>query len=196
MAAVTSPAAGMYTRRMPLRCLRTLAVCALLLPSLPASLLAAPAQDPVKALDLIRPQRVQQARGFEVPTPAGGLLKLSDYRGKVVFLNFWATWCPPCKEEMPALERLHRRFGPKGLAVLAISTDPDGASVVVPFVKQNALTFPVALDPRGEVTALYGVRALPATIIIDRQGNLALIALGPRGWDDPPARALFESLLR
>jgi peroxiredoxin len=74
--------------------------------------------------------------------------------------------------------------------------DSEGASTVLPFVKRHGLTFPVALDTRGEVAGLYGVRALPATMIVDRQGNLAFIALGPRQWDGPPARSLVESLLR
>lgn len=94
------------------------------------------------------------------------------------------------------MERLHRRFGPRGLVVLALSMDQEGASVVAPFVKQHGLTFAVGLDRKGAVAALYGVVALPATVIIDRQGNLALIALGPREWDGPPAHALFESMLR
>ena len=154
------------------------------------------AQDPVKALDLIKLQRVQQTKDFETSTPDGGSVKLSDFRGKVVFLNFWATWCPPCKEEMPAMERLYRKYKAQGLVVLAISMDSEGASVVDPFVKQHALTFRIGLDRKGAVAGLYGVRALPSTMIIDRRGNLSLIALGPREWDGKAAHSLFESMLR
>jgi len=177
--------------RAALLALSLLAVAFLAAPSL-----AAPAQEAVQALDLIKLQRLQQARDFETPTSDQGSVKLSDFRGKVVFLNFWATWCPPCKEEMPAMERLYRKYRAKGLVVLAVSMDSEGASVVVPFVKQHGLTFPVGLDRKGTVAGLYGVRAVPSTMIIDRQGNLALIALGPREWDGKPAQSLFESMLR
>jgi len=157
---------------------------------------SAAAQDPVKALDLIKLQRVQQAKDFTVPTADGGSVKLSDFQGKVVVLNFWATWCSPCREEMPALERLYRKYRARGLVVLAVSMDSEGAAVVAPFVKEHGLTFPIGLDRKGAVAGLYGIRALPSTMIIDRKGNLSLIALGSRGWDGKPAHALFESILR
>lgn len=193
----TAPASRVYTGSMPCRARAALLALSLLAVAfLAAPSLAAPAQEAVQALDLIKLQRLQQARDFETPTSDQGSVKLSDFRGKVVFLNFWATWCPPCKEEMPAMERLYRKYRAKGLVVLAVSMDSEGASVVVPFVKQHGLTFPVGLDRKGTVAGLYGVRAVPSTMIIDRQGNLALIALGPREWDGKPAQSLFESMLR
>jgi peroxiredoxin len=123
-------------------------------------------------------------------------VSLAEFRGSVVFLNFWATWCVPCKEEMPAMERLHRRFKDQGLAVLAVSADADGAQAVAPFVRQHRLTFTVVLDPRMTVAGLYSVWALPSTFIIDRQGRQVYFASGPREWDGPAAASLFESLLR
>jgi len=155
---------------------------------------AAGSEDPFKELELIRPKRVQTARDFTVPTPDGKSLKLSSYRGKVVFLNFWATWCPPCKEEMPSMERLYQRFKDQGLVVLAVSIDAEGAPVVTPFVKEHKLTYPVGLDPKMELANTYGVRALPSSFVIDRDGRLAAVAVGPRVWDNVAAHALIERL--
>ena len=123
-------------------------------------------------------------------------LRVSDFKGKVVFLNFWATWCKPCEEEMPGLERLYQRFKSQGLVVLAVSLDADGASVVRPFVARHKLTFPVGLDPRQTVSGAWGVWALPASVIIDRSGRRVLAANGPREWDGPTAAALFGALLK
>src|SRR5262245_54222382 len=154
------------------------------------------AQDPVAALGLSRPNPARAAKPFRVDTPDKRTLSLSEFKGKVVFLNFWATWCKPCEEEMPSMERLHQRFQDQGLVVLGISEDAGGASVVAPYVKKHKLSFPVGLDPRSEIAGLYGVWGLPSTFIIDRRGTRALFANGPREWDGPEARALFQSLLR
>jgi len=157
---------------------------------------AAPANDPAAALSLLRPKPAQPAKQFKLATPDKGQIALSDLKGKVVFLNFWATWCKPCEEEMPAMERLHRRYKDKGLVVLAISEDVDGASVVGPYLKKHNLTFPVGLDPKMAVAGDYGVWAVPSTFIIDRSGKRILFANGVRQWDGPHADALFESLLK
>lgn len=161
-------------------------------------LLPAPAgaQDPAATLSLIRPKPVQAAKEFRATTVDNRALSLSEFKGKVIFLNFWATWCKPCEEEMPSMERLYQRYKDKGLVVLAVSTDSEGASVVTPFIKKHKLTFPVALDAKMAVTSLYGVWALPSTFIIDKKGNRALFANGPREWDGQTAQTLFESLLR
>jgi peroxiredoxin len=150
----------------------------------------------LKDLDLIRPSRAQAAKDFSLSTPEGTTFRLADYRGKVVFLNFWATWCPPCKEEMPAMERLHQHYRDKGLVVLAVSVDAEGAPIVKPFVKEYKLTFPVALDPKMTVAEQYGVRGLPTSFLVDRRGALVGLALGPREWNGKVSRALIESLLR
>jgi len=153
------------------------------------------AQDPVAALALIKPNPVQVAKEFRVVTPDNQQLNLSEFKGKVIFLNFWATWCKPCEEEMPSMERLHQRFKDRGLVVLGISEDADGA-VVTPYLKKHKLTFPVGLDPKMAVAGLYGVWALPSTFIIDKSGHRTLFANGPREWDGPDGQALFQSLLR
>ncbi len=181
----------MYTGRV--RLLLALAALAVMLGASP---LASGAEDPAAALGLIRPKPAQAAKDFEVRALDNKMLRFSDFKGQVIFLNFWATWCKPCEEEMPAMERLYQEYKAKGFVVLAISADAEGAVVVTPFVKKHKLTFPIGLDPKLNVSALYGVWAVPSTYIIDRQGKRILFANGPRTWDGKASRALFESLLR
>jgi peroxiredoxin len=147
-----------------------------------------------RELDLIRPARAKRAEDFSVGLLRGDTLKLRDQRGKAVMLNFWATWCAPCREEMPAMERLHQRYRQRGLVLLAVSVDTD-ASLVGPFLERYKLTFPVTLDAKMSLANRYGVRALPASFLIDRDGYLAALALGPRAWDTRPAHALVEGML-
>jgi peroxiredoxin len=181
---------ALYTGPMILRALAAVLLAGLLVTG------RADAADPAAELSLLRPKPVQAAKPFRVATLDRGQVGLSEFKGKVVFLNFWATWCKPCEEEMPAMERLHQRFKSKGLVVLAISEDSEGASVVGPYMKRHKLTFPVGLDPKMSVAGLYGVWAVPSTFIIDRRGNRVLFANGAREWDGPHADALFRSLLR
>lgn len=148
-----------------------------------------------KELGLIRPGGTRAERDFEVPTLGGGSFSLAKHRGKVVFLNFWATWCKPCIEEMPAIERLGRRFANGPFVVLAVSGDPN-SSRVGPFLAEHRVTLPVGLDPAGDLAKSFGVRALPTTVIIDRNGYLAAIAFGPRAWDGKASIALIEALIR
>ena len=152
--------------------------------------------DPARALDLIKPNRQQQARDFTVSALEGGKLSLAALRGKVVFLNLWATWCDPCKEEMPAMERLWQRYRSQGLVVVALSMDSSGAKVVKPYIEQARYTYPIGLDPKMETASLYGARSVPSTFIIDRSGAIRAIALGPREWDGRASFAFFEALLK
>ena len=151
--------------------------------------------DAVKELDLIRPSRQKLAEDFRLPLAEGGKFRLADQRGKVVMINFWATWCPPCREEMPAMERLWQLHKDQGFVIVAVSLDADPA-VVKPFVDQYKLTFPVALDPKMDLGNAYGVRALPSSFIVDTQGYLAALALGPRAWDGDASPSLVEGLPR
>jgi peroxiredoxin len=151
--------------------------------------------DAFRELDLIRPSRPKPADDFTLTMADGTSFRLGQHRGKTVLVNFWATWCPPCREEMPALERLHRRHKDRGLILVAISLDTD-PKVVPPYVKASGLTFPIALDPKAEVANKYGVRALPSSFVIDRQGTMTGLALGPRVWDNEASHALVEALTR
>ena len=121
-------------------------------------------------------------------------LSLADLHGKVVVVNFWASWCSECRPEMPALERLHREFAPRGLAIIGINAR-EGAEAIRRYAKELGLTFPLVLDPDGKINALYGVVALPATFVIGRDGRAVAFVVGSREWAGAPARALIEALL-
>jgi peroxiredoxin len=110
------------------------------------------------------------APDFAVPDLTGKTVRLSGLRGKVVVLNLWATWCPPCVEEMPSMEQLHAELGDAEFALLAVSQDEDGKRVVAPFVERMHLSFPVLLDPEREVGDRFGVSGYPETFVIDRNG--------------------------
>jgi cytochrome c biogenesis protein CcmG, thiol:disulfide interchange protein DsbE len=137
---------------------------------------------------------------FEATALNGSSVGLQAYAGKVILLNIWATWCPPCRQEMPSLERLHEELGGRGLSVVAVSVDesssPDGTHALVQqFVKRYGLKFPVLLDPRGHVEDLYGVDALPTTFLIDREGRIRKKVVGGANWDRPPYSDLVRKLL-
>jgi peroxiredoxin len=119
---------------------------------------------------------------------------LSGLKGKIVFLNFWATWCSPCREEMPSMQKLNARFKDKDFAMLAVSLK-EPASAVKKFFKDYSLTFTALLDPDGELMTPYRIRGIPNTYIIDRDGTIIGKAFGPRKWDDQQAIALFEHLI-
>lgn len=122
------------------------------------------------------------APDFSLPTLRGSSVKLSDHRGKVVFLNFWATWCPPCREEMPSMEALYQRLKGREFEMLAVSIDRSGEEVVGPFVAKYGLTFPVLLDPENKTYKLYGLTGIPETFIIDRNGVIIFKVIGAQDW--------------
>ena len=110
-------------------------------------------------------------------------IKLSDYRGKVVFLNFWATWCAPCREEMPSMEVLFKNFEKDGLVILAVSIDRVTTTKdIPPFVKGMNLTFPVLIDSWGKTDKPYKRMGVPETFIIDQEGVIREIVIGPKDW--------------
>ncbi|HZJ01956.1 MAG TPA: TlpA disulfide reductase family protein [Gemmatimonadaceae bacterium] len=124
---------------------------------------------------------------------------LDDYRGQVVLINLWATWCGPCRVEMPAIESLHRAYASKGLKVIAISTDDPGTDAQIrDFVKQYGLTFEVLHDTggqEGKVSKDYQTTGYPETVIIGRDGIIRKKLLGAHNWNSPENRALIERLL-
>jgi cytochrome c biogenesis protein CcmG, thiol:disulfide interchange protein DsbE len=124
----------------------------------------------------------------------GREVSLASLQGKVVLLNFWATWCLECRPEMPALERLHREFSDQGLAVMGINAR-EGTATIREYAKELGLTFPVILDPSGRINSTYGVIGLPTTFLIARDGRAVALAIGPKEWSGKPARALIQALL-
>ncbi|MBA3671842.1 MAG: TlpA family protein disulfide reductase [Gemmatimonadaceae bacterium] len=121
---------------------------------------------------------------------------LADYRGQVVLVNVWATWCEPCRVEMPSIERLHREYGPRGLKVVAISVDdPADAGKVRDFVREYKLTFQVLLDPKRTVSKRYQITGWPETFIIARDGTIRRKVIGAADWSSESNRALIAQLL-
>lgn len=145
-------------------------------------------------------QRAGGRAGFPAPDFVlkdlhGQARRLSDLRGKVVFLNVWATWCPPCRMEMPSMERLYQRLKRRDFVMLAVSEDEDGHDAVRPFVDQMGITFPVLLDQEGLVPQRYGVTGYPETFIIDREGQVIQHTIGPEEWDRDSVYQFFLRLL-
>ena len=122
------------------------------------------------------------------------MLRLRDLRGKVVLLNFWATWCVPCRAEMPDIEGVFREFAGRELVVVAVNLQ-EGRRAVRRFVDELNLTFPVVLDGDGKVAAAYGVRPIPTTFLIDQNGFILGRSFGPRRWASQGARTHFARLL-
>lgn len=137
--------------------------------------------DLLKRIGLSRATDSSWAPDFSLDDVNGGAVSLSSYRGKVVFLNFWATWCGPCRDEMPSMERLHRQLGSRGLAMLAVNAK-ESRQQVANFMKAHGLSFPALLDPNGRVSALYKVWGLPATFLIDADGRTIGMKSGAKDW--------------
>jgi thiol-disulfide isomerase/thioredoxin len=127
-------------------------------------------------------------------TADGREVSLDALRGRVVLVNFWASWCLECRPEMPVLERLHRDLGPPGLAVVGVNAR-ESRRTISRYANELGLTFPLVLDPDGKITMLYGAVGLPATFLIARDGRAVGFAIGPRPWGSAAARALFDALL-
>ena len=132
---------------------------------------------------------------FILPDLQGRAVQLAALRGKVVFVNVWATWCPPCVEEMPTIQQLYERLHSRGLEILAVSLDALGAQVVVPFVQSRRLSFPTLLDPKNLVQRLYRTVGVPESFIVDKRGILVDKVVGQRDWAHPQQLAQFERLL-
>jgi peroxiredoxin len=146
-----------------------------------------------------------ELRAVKRPIPAadfylrdldGELVRLSDFQGKVVLLNFWATWCPPCRKEMPAMQRLYQAYKDKGLEIVAVSVDTASTDEVRAFVEELELTFPVLHDRDSLVSRLYSNPGVPSSYLINAQGNLAYRVLGEYDWFGENAKNTVEKLLQ
>lgn len=136
-----------------------------------------------------------KAPDFTLKDSAGQTVTLSQFRGKVVFLNFWATWCPPCRSEMPSMERLNEVFASKDFVMLTVNIEEDGMAVVGPFLQQFPHRFSVLLDTEAEVQSLYGVNRFPETFVIDKQGKIVDRIIGARDWSSLEMLNYFSRLI-
>ncbi|HFQ13317.1 MAG TPA: TlpA family protein disulfide reductase [Gammaproteobacteria bacterium] len=183
-----------FNIRSPLRA----ALCLLFVLACAGGSLPVAADTPAGAfsrLQVVRPKRILPAPDFGLTNLAGQSVRLSDYRGRLVLLNFWATFCGPCRREMPALQALWQSYREQGLVVLALAADRGGPQTVAEFVAEGGYRFPVLLDGEGEVRKRYEVRALPTSYLIGRDGRFIGRIIGERDWDSAAARQLIASLL-
>jgi peroxiredoxin len=148
-----------------------------------------------KAMGLAALKEGTASIDFTLSDLSGKKVSLSQYRGKLVFLNFWATWCPPCRAEMPSMERLYQKLKGQGLVVLGVDLQ-ENAKSVQKFVDEHKLTFPILLDSDGRVGTTYGARSIPTTYIIGRDGSALGGTIGGREWDSPEMIAFFTRLLQ
>ncbi len=135
------------------------------------------------------------APDFRLPALDGRSVSLSELRGKVVMIHFWATWCPPCVEEMPSIDRLSRSFVGQDFEVLAVSVDEGGEAVVKAFLQRNGLALPVLLNADRSVAGSYGTFKFPETYLVDRSGIVRHKVIGATNWDDPEAVRMIRDLL-
>ena len=138
----------------------------------------------------------EPAPNFQLPDLHSRLVTLSDLHGKVVLLNFWATWCGPCRIEMPAMEQLYRMFSRKDFEILAVSIDAQGVAITRPFQQENHLTFPILHDADYRVGLMYGARSLPMTFLVDRQGVVRHQIFGARDWGASETQQLVQMLMK
>ena len=136
------------------------------------------------------------APNFTFPGLDGKKISLTDFKGKVVFLNIWATWCPPCREEMPSMEKLYQELKGSDFEILAVSVDALGAAAVAPFMKEYKLSFPALLDPEGTIKNLYGTTGVPESFVIGKEGIIEKIVIGPMDWSTPEVVLFFRNLIQ
>lgn len=136
------------------------------------------------------------APNFTFPDLNGNLISLSDFKGNVIIVNVWATWCPPCVYEMPSMEKLYQEFKGDDFEILAISIDTLGIKAVTPFMKKYKLTFPALIDTEGEIKTLYKATGIPESFIIDKEGILIKKIIGARNWASPQVFRFFRDLIQ
>ena len=156
----------------------------------------APGLRAVRAED-VRAEEGHLAPDFALNTLDGKKIRLSDLRGKkVVLINFWATWCPPCRLEMPTMQQIYSEHGKRRLEILAVNIEPDAKEEIRDFVKELRLTFPILLDPDMAVTRKYRLFGLPVSLLVDREGVIRAKEVGYHDWTTKESRRQVESLLK
>ncbi len=138
----------------------------------------------------------KKAPDFSLQDLNGKKFSLNQFKGKVIFINFWATWCGPCKEEMPSMEVLHQQFKGKNFVLLAVSVDYGGQQLVKEFINKYQYTFPVLIDPKCKTLDLFQVKGIPATFLIDKNWKLLGKAIGPKDWRSPEVASLINLLIQ
>jgi len=135
------------------------------------------------------------AADFTLPARDGGTVRLSELRGQVVMINFWATWCGPCRQEMPLLQQLYGKYEPLGFTLLGVNVEPDSASAQE-WLKKVSVSFPILFDRDNKVSAQFGVEAMPSTVLIDREGNVRHVHRGYKPGDESTYADLVRGLVK
>jgi peroxiredoxin len=141
------------------------------------------------------PQEGFLAPGFSLQDLSGKSVSLGDFKGKVVLLNFWASWCGPCRIEIPSLNRLYQLRKDKNFEILAVSVDRGSVSKIASFVASNEMSFPVLVNPQGDVGSRYWVRAIPTSFLLDKKGVIRWKVVGGKQWDGEEAVAKIDQFL-
>jgi peroxiredoxin len=136
-----------------------------------------------------------QAPDFTLENLTGGNMRLEEYRGQVVLINFWASWCGPCRQEMPILDRLHHRYEDTGFAVLGINVEGESAPAQE-IVDRTNVTFPILIDDGQKVSELYNLEAMPSTVVVDRDGVVRYIHRGYKPGDEAKYVEVVKQLIR
>ena len=131
------------------------------------------------------------APDFSLPARAGGKVQLSELKGEVVMINFWASWCGPCRQEMPLLEQIQEKYQPLGFTLLGVNVEPDSAEAEK-FLKNVQVSFPILFDRENSVSSRFGVEAMPSSVLIDREGNVRHVHRGYKPGDE----AVYADLIR
>lgn len=132
---------------------------------------------------------------FHLASMAGKDINLAQYKGQVVMINFWASWCGPCRDEMPILEKLHAKYKPMGFTLIGVNVEPD-SSAAANWLKATPVTFPILFDTKSEVSKLYSVPGMPSTVIVDRKGNLRWMHVGYKAGDENEYLSQIRALVR
>ncbi len=147
-------------------------------------------------LPLTFPKERKVAPDFKLTLLNGNSISLSSLKGQVVLLNFWATFCSPCREEMPALQTLWKKYKQQGLVIIAVSIDQSDLQYVQQYIQNAELTFPVGMDTNKSIRRNYEIKVLPTTYIIGRDGKFLARAIGDRNWASNTSLSYFENLLQ
>ncbi len=167
---------------------------AVLLFALCPAVLGAVEDDRLKKLGFLVQEGLVESPAFSTEDAAGNPVDSTSFRGKLVVLNFWATWCPPCRLEMPAMERLYQEFRGKGLEIVAVNF-MESREQVQAFAEEQKLTYPMLLDSKAEIAEQYGVMRLPETVLIGRKGEVLAKSIGFKDWYKDDVRELVGALL-